>query len=75
MEAQVFAQFRLVGGTALSLQFGHRLSVDIDLFTDAPYNSIDFETITKYLRNTFSYVSTSNVWCDWNGHFLHDWQQ
>jgi len=28
------ASFRLVGGTALSLQIGHRMSVDIDFFTD-----------------------------------------
>ncbi|EID73860.1 hypothetical protein W5A_09855 [Imtechella halotolerans K1] len=25
-----------MGGTALSLQLGHRFSVDIDLFSDAP---------------------------------------
>ena len=36
MQAEVFKQFRLVGGTALSLQVGHRMSVDIDLFSDAP---------------------------------------
>ncbi|HEY5327258.1 MAG TPA: nucleotidyl transferase AbiEii/AbiGii toxin family protein [Mucilaginibacter sp.] len=29
-------QFRLVGGTALSLLFGHRKSIDLDLFTDQP---------------------------------------
>ena len=28
-----FNDFFLVGGTALALRFGHRLSVDIDLFT------------------------------------------
>lgn len=42
MKSEVFIPFRLVGGTALSLQLGHRISVDIDLFTDAPYGSIDF---------------------------------
>ncbi len=35
MQADVFNDFRLVGGTALSLYRGHRMSVDIDLFTDA----------------------------------------
>lgn len=30
----VFAQTRLVGGTALALQLGHRKSIDIDLFGD-----------------------------------------
>ena len=29
-----FEKFTLVGGTALSLQIGHRQSEDIDLFTD-----------------------------------------
>ncbi|PRY21724.1 nucleotidyltransferase AbiEii toxin of type IV toxin-antitoxin system [Spirosoma oryzae] len=43
MSAEVFAPFRLVGGTALSLQLGHRISIDIDLFTDALYGDIDFE--------------------------------
>lgn len=30
MESSALTQFRLVGGTALSLQIGHRISVDID---------------------------------------------
>ena len=42
MQAPVFDPFRLVGGTALSLQVGHRESIDLDLFSDAPYGSIDF---------------------------------
>ncbi|WP_232789415.1 nucleotidyl transferase AbiEii/AbiGii toxin family protein [Sphingobacterium sp. UDSM-2020] len=28
MQAPIFDSFRLVGGTSLSLQIGHRLSVD-----------------------------------------------
>lgn len=55
MESSAFASFRLVGGTALSLQLGHRLSVDIDLFSDAPYGSIDFEAIDKFIEKTFPY--------------------
>jgi hypothetical protein len=31
MDSSVFENFRLVGGTALSLQLGHRVSADIDL--------------------------------------------
>lgn len=57
MNCDLFEQFRLVGGTALSLQIGHRLSVDIDLFSDADYDSIDFNSIDNYLRKTYSYVS------------------
>lgn len=56
MQAQELQDFRLVGGTALSLYWGHRMSVDIDLFTDAPYGSIDFDTIEQFLRNNFQYV-------------------
>lgn len=35
MQLPELESFRLVGGTALSLQKGHRLSVDIDMFTDS----------------------------------------
>lgn len=59
MDNGLFQQFRLVGGTSLSLQLGHRISVDIDLFTDARYGSIDFQIIDNYLRETFAYVSES----------------
>lgn len=55
MESSVFESFRLVGGTALSLQLGHRLSVDIDLFSDAPYGSIDFKAIDGFIEKTFPY--------------------
>lgn len=55
MESSVFESFRLVGGTALSLQLGHRVSVDIDLFSDAPYGSIDFKAIDEFIEKTFPY--------------------
>ncbi|MFN4854884.1 MAG: nucleotidyl transferase AbiEii/AbiGii toxin family protein [Bacteroidota bacterium] len=44
-------QHRLVGGTALALQIGHRISVDIDLFSDAASNYIAIE---KDLLEKFS---------------------
>ena len=56
MNEEVFSEFRLVGGTSLSLQLGHRISVDIDLFTDAEYGSIDFKKIENYLNNNFPFV-------------------
>jgi len=58
MAEELFTPFRLVGGTALSLQLGHRESVDIDLFADTPYGEIDFEVIDKHLKNTFEYVDS-----------------
>lgn len=56
MAAPEFSLFRLVGGTALSLQLGHRTSADIDLFTDAPYGTIDFDMLEKYLSNQYTYI-------------------
>jgi len=34
-------QFYLVGGTALALQLGHRVSVDLDLFTPQPFEKTE----------------------------------
>ena len=40
-------QFFLVGGTAIALQLGHRMSIDLDLFTTQPFNSTNLlETLT-----------------------------
>lgn len=62
MESSALTQFRLVGGTALSLQIGHRISVDIDWFTDAPYGSIDFKEIDDFIVNTFPiHVHSSGI--------------
>lgn len=61
MNCELFEPFRLVGGTSLSLQLGHRRSDDIDLFTEATYDSIDFHSIDIYLRKTFKYVSDPSV--------------
>lgn len=61
MAAEVFEPFRLVGGTSLSLQRGHRESVDIDLFTDAPYDSIDFDAIEQFLKDNYAYVDSNNI--------------
>ena len=35
--------FRLAGGTALSLQYGHRISVDLDIFTDRSFDLAELE--------------------------------
>lgn len=61
MGSNEFNAFRLVGGTALSLHRGHRLSVDIDLFTDASYGSIDFGALEKYLRDNWQYIDTTDI--------------
>jgi hypothetical protein len=61
MEAPDLKTFRLVGGTALSLYLGHRMSIDLDLFTDAPYGSVDFEKIDAFLNIAFPYVDSLNI--------------
>ncbi|HEY5465216.1 MAG TPA: nucleotidyl transferase AbiEii/AbiGii toxin family protein [Hanamia sp.] len=42
--------FSLVGGTALLLLYGHRKSVDLDLFSNKPFKNID---IIKVLKKVF----------------------
>ena len=53
MSSEVFKNFRLVGGTALALQRGHRRSVDIDLFTDLDYADMPIADMRNYLENEF----------------------
>jgi hypothetical protein len=61
MAAKEFTQFRLVGGTALSLQIGHRESIDIDLFSDVEYGTLNFNEIEDFLKNNFEYVDFLDV--------------
>ena len=44
MSDQKLNDFYLVGGTALSLKLGHRLSIDIDLFTSKDLDSASLKT-------------------------------
>jgi predicted nucleotidyltransferase component of viral defense system len=56
MQQTELEDFRLVGGTAMSLYLGHRMSVDIDLFTDADYGSVNFDKIEEMLVREFDYI-------------------
>ena len=60
MANPIFDSFILVGGTALSLFRGHRESVDIDLFTDADYGSIDFQAINIFLKSNYSFYQSND---------------
>lgn len=51
MKEDKLTDFILVGGTALALQIGHRVSVDIDLFTD---HSFDAKEVLDVLRKTMN---------------------
>ena len=37
LDLTILKDFSLVGGTALSLQYGHRISVDLDLFSNEKF--------------------------------------
>lgn len=50
MQLPAMKQFYLVGGTALALQYGHRKSVDLDLFSNVPFEN---EIIQESLRNVY----------------------
>lgn len=50
MLLKVLNAFSLTGGTALSLRYGHRKSVDLDLFC---IEKLDHDSIVKGLKNTF----------------------
>ncbi len=55
-----FQNYALVGGTALSLLYGHRVSVDLDLFSNNPLTN---EQVVDALKNKFKEkleIRTSN---------------
>ncbi len=48
MRQDLFAPLRLVGGTSLALQYGHRQSVDLDLFGQVRFDSLEIrQTLHK----------------------------
>ena len=70
--------FALAGGTSLSLQIGHRMSIDLDFFSPQPFNiedlkfaletfiGIDFKFISNNTRMLFCYIN--DIKCD----FVHE---
>lgn len=44
---EMSSSFGLVGGTAIALQLGHRRSIDFDLFTHHPFDSLGVREIIK----------------------------
>jgi predicted nucleotidyltransferase component of viral defense system len=49
--------FYLVGGTALSLYYGHRISIDLDLFSTRDFQN---ETLLAALKKNFSQITYGN---------------
>jgi predicted nucleotidyltransferase component of viral defense system len=70
--------FALAGGTSLSLQIGHRQSIDLDLFSTSAFdlielenvlsnqNDLEFEFVGKNSRMFFCYIN--KIKCD----FVHE---
>lgn len=52
MDDEVLKNFVLVGDTALALQLGHRVSVDIDLFSSTSFNENE---LADYLRTEYQF--------------------
>jgi hypothetical protein len=67
MRMKEFNHFRLVGGTSLSLQLGHRMSEDIDLFSDIDYGKLDFKVITKIMQDEFKVIEFYDLMVVGNG--------
>jgi len=64
MVNSLFEPFCLVGGTSLSLRLGHRMSIDIDLFTNVPYGSLDFSVFEQFFKENYHYfdkADTTNI--------------
>ena len=47
MQLDELSDFVLVGGTSLGLRYGHRISVDIDLFAHSSFNVDDLDRILE----------------------------
>jgi hypothetical protein len=82
MKDEMLKDFNLVGGTALSLQIGHRLSIDIDLFTTKDF---DVNVMLDHLKKTYPIkvrdlhkntlmINIDNVKVDILSH-KYDWQR
>lgn len=57
MEMPALSSFNLVGGTALALQIGHRISIDLDLFTHQDYDDAVILDAVKNLGQVEIFVN------------------
>ena len=68
MVDEKLSQFVLVGGTALALQIGHRISVDLDFFSQEDFNENKF---SEYLQERYSFTEDFRDRCTLKG-FIGD---
>ena len=60
-DEELFKSYNLVGGTALSLQIGHRISTDIDLFTEEKLNKEEIFNFVKKIDRNVEIVNSSGA--------------
>jgi hypothetical protein len=58
---ELFSQTRLVGGTSLALQFGHRESVDIDLFGSIPSEHNEIKSALNVVGEVETITISKNI--------------
>ncbi|WP_300597261.1 nucleotidyl transferase AbiEii/AbiGii toxin family protein [Niabella sp.] len=60
MQLELLCTFVLVGGTALSLKYGHRKSIDLDLFSNVDFNNRQLkEELAKIFTRSFESTSSN----------------
>ncbi len=57
----IFQEMRLVGGTALALQIGHRVSVDIDLFGQMEADALAVSGFLNQMGRTIQVKKSANI--------------
>ena len=60
MKVDELSTFQLVGGTALSLQYGHRISADLDLFSTKEFDAQFIATVLEKHFPNFTYLNVTN---------------
>ncbi len=61
MQNPLFEGYRLVGGTSLALQLGHRQSIDLDFFGQQPIEEDAFLSSLKQLGNIQVIKKSNNI--------------
>jgi hypothetical protein len=61
MTLKAFENSRLVGGTALALQLGHRKSIDLDLFGSIDFEQFDIKNQFAFLHSVVPIRRTTNI--------------
>ncbi len=60
-QTSIFSDLRLVGGTSLALQIGHRISVDLDLFGRLDADEIAISSALSGYEKTTQLRNTQNI--------------